>query len=154
MACMQLQTADSQNDGAPLMFQQLASACKENFDITRFTSRMEPGLVKLGLLSPQGAFDNHMQETLLDQLTILFNFCARVKSGTDQLHFLHYLCEPRMQSITSDTSQPVENKARSQSHRAHSWTLLSCPAFYRLADVTGILYGPPCSAYGKSKQDT
>ena len=82
--------------GDPPMFQQLASAHTEELDITKFTSRMEACLEKLGMLSArpqQGAFDILLQETLLVQLTILPGFCARVKSSTGQLRVLQCLCQ-------------------------------------------------------------
>ena len=121
MSRMQLQTADPQNEGAQVISQQVASAHTEEFDNTRFISKMEAGLVKLGLLSarlPQGAFDILKQETLLVQLTVLSDFCARVKSGTDQLRFLYNLCQPRMHSTTPDTSQPRKQGKKAKSVKA------------------------------------
>lgn len=131
MSRMQLQTTDTQNEGAAVVFQQVASACTEEFDITRFISKMEAGLVKLGLLParlPQGSFEILKQEPLLVQLTILSDFCARVKSGTDQLLFLYNLSQSGGQSIKTDSSQPRKQGKKSK----------SMDAIYALARAKGV----------------
>ena len=131
MSRMQLQTADPQNGGSQVMLRQVVSAHTEDFDITRFTSKMEAGLVKLGLLParlPQGSFETLKQEPLLVQLMILSDFCARVKSGTDQLLFLYNLCQSRVQSIKTDSSQPRQQGKKSK----------SMDAIYALARAKGV----------------